>query len=69
MSRKGAAVVAVSSSSRKLVSGFFFDGVTTGAETRGRLCIFPSFVGGWRCHDGSGNQLVMILPKLHIRQA
>ena len=40
MSRKGAAVVAVSSSSRKLVSGFFFDGVTTGVETRGQLCIF-----------------------------
>ena len=43
MSRKGASVVAVSSSTHKLVSGFFFDGVTTGAETRGRLCIFPSF--------------------------
>ena len=29
----GAAVVAVSSSPRKLISGFFFDGITTGVNT------------------------------------
>ena len=36
----GAVVVAVSSSPRKLISCFFFRGVTTGAEIHGRLCIF-----------------------------
>ena len=50
---EGAAVVAVSSSPHKLISGFFFDGITTGGNTW-NIPYFPSFFWQCGCRHGSG---------------
>ena len=48
---EGAAVVAVSSSPRKLISGFFFDGITKGVKTWNISYFSVIFFG---CRDCSG---------------